>query len=155
MKANTIIGPDTTMSTFREYIRAHVHCDHYSDQFSKNVHATSAYRTGDYGSQQDHLTGVADAQDDDRLASDLYHREMNPAQLIRIIEDAGAPAGTVKKAYDAGRAAWNDALSQGLPASAACGKSCAVIRRHVTWTYLHCASANDVVPHGPRPEASF
>lgn len=155
MQSNTILDPDTTMSTFREYIRAHVHCDYYSDQFSKNVHATSAYRTGGYGSQQDHLTAVADAKDDDRLASDLYHREMNPAQLIRIIEDAGAPAGTVKKAYDAARAAWNEALSQGFTVSAAGGHACAAIRHHVTWTYLHCTSADDVLSYGPRPEASF
>lgn len=155
MKANTTIGPDTTMSTFREYIRAHQHCDYYSEHFSKNVHATSAYRAGNYGSQQDHLTGVADAQDDDRLASDLFHHEMNPAQLIRIIEDAGAPASTVKKAYDAAKAAWNDALSQGFPVSAACGKACAAIRHHVTWTYLHVTSADDVLSFKLGPLASF
>lgn len=154
MQSNTTLTPDTPMSIFRKYIRAHQHYDYYSTLFSETIHATAAYRTGNYKSQQDHLEAVTDAQYDTRLASDLYYREMNPAQLLRIIENAGTPPRTVKKAFERGKSSFTSAIASGLSVSSACAKASAAIRA-VTWVYLNSSSASDVASCESRPEASI
>ncbi len=146
MKANTIIDEGTTIGTFREYVQVHHHHqDHYSSLFSEDVYSTTSYRVNDYSTQQQHLEAVLAAQDGNRLAEDLFQRSMNPSNLLRIIEIAGAPSATVKKAYERGVSAFTSAIEKNMSASAALGKACAAIRRAVTWKYLHCLSADHVV----------
>lgn len=152
MKSNYILGPDTTMVDFRPYIRAHQHSEQYSSKFSEEIYATEAY--DGHETQQDHLEAVADALPDDRLAADVYHRLMNPALLIRIIEDADAPQSTVRKAFDRGRTAFEEAIAKDLPVSGALGKACAAIR-DVIWIYLQSTSGEDVVSWPRRSEAAI
>lgn len=153
MKSNYILGPDTTMVDFRPYIRAHQHSEQYSIKFSEEIYATEAYRNG-HETEQDHLEAVADALPDSRLAADVYYRLMNPALLLRMIEDAGAPQSTVKKAFDHGRTAFEEAIAKGLPVSGALGKACAAIR-DVSWIYLQSTSGEDVVSWPRRSEAAI
>ena len=91
---------------------------------------------------------------DDRLAEDAYYRLMNPSLLLRIIEDAGAPQSTVKKAFERGRTAFEEAIAKGQPVSAALGRACGEIR-NVSLTYLHITSAEDVVSWPCRSEAAL
>lgn len=149
----TILGPDTPMKDFRTYIRQHQHIDYYSKEFSETIHATAAFRNGSFVDQQEHLQAIADAQPDSRLASGLYYREMNPAQLLRILEDAGVSQNELMRASKRGEEAYRTAIADGLPASAACAKACAAIRR-ISWTYINSCSADDVASYSYRPAAA-
>lgn len=154
MRTNATLDSGTTMKDFRSYIRTHQHGDYYSNKFSKDIYATAAYRSSGHKTQQDHLDSVAAAMPEDRLAIDFYYRCMNPSLLLRIIEDAGAPSSTVKGAFDRGKLAFEASIENGLPVSAALGRACAAIR-NVSWIYLHCTSAEDVLSWPHRSEAAL
>lgn len=145
MLTNKIINEGTTISTFREYVQVHHHQDHYSSLFSEEIYSTISYRVNDYSTQQQHLEAVLAAQDGNRLAKEQFYSEKNPSNLLRIIEIAGAPSTTVKKAYERGVSAFTSAIAKDMNVSAALGKACAAIRRVITWKYLHCLSAEDVL----------
>lgn len=148
MLTTKIINEGTTISTFREYVQVHHHQDHYSSLFSEEIYSTTSYRVNDYSTQQQHLEAVLAAQDGNRLASELFYRSINPSNLLRIIEIAGAPSTTVKKAYERAVSAFTSAIAKDMNVSAALGKASAAIRRVVTWKYLHCTSADEVVLAG-------
>lgn len=112
--------------------------DSYSERFGKNTYKTIASRLGEYGSQCEHLAAVLESMDEGRPVKNILARMQNPAMVLRIFEAMEADTEDIEKAYNEGKAAWNDdLLSQGV-----CGTACAAIRKAM-WEAI-CSRQPDV-----------